>query len=166
MARLPELNRENRIPCVMRHPLPSRIPPTIGFHRKTTQTRRFRAERGFLRCDRGWSTNSQPTRPRRRSVGKEETTTLARSSLLRVQCRCSALARFRWLNFGDQQDTQSRNRSDERKMHETRTRTRNAGSLEAAGPFQPRRSDPNFPLMTLPQEVMTSGRTVEIANGQ
>src|SRR5215471_14118839 len=30
-------------------------------------------------------------------------------------------------------------------MHETRTRTRNAGSLDAAGPFQPRRSDANFP---------------------
>jgi len=24
----------------------------------------------------------------------------------------------------------------------------------------------SYPLMTLPQEVMTSGRTVEIANGQ
>src|SRR6516162_4441145 len=118
MARLPELKKwgtvKTRIPCVMRHPLQSRIPPTIGFHRKTTQTRRFKAERGFLRCDRGWNTNSQPTRPRRRSVEGEETTTLARSSVLRVQCRCSALARFWWLNFGDQQDTQSRNRSDEK----------------------------------------------------
>ena len=117
----------------------------LVFHRKTAQTRRFTAERGFLRCDRGWNTNSQPTRPRRRAVEGEETTTLARSSVLRVQCRCSALARFRWLTFGDQQDTQSRNRSDERKMHETRTRTRNAGSLDAPGPFQPRRSDANFP---------------------
>src|SRR6516162_3980747 len=107
MARLPELNRENRIPCVMRHRQEYR--QLLVFHRKTAQTRRFTAERGFLRCDRGWNTNSQPTRPRRRSVEGEETTTLARSSVLRVQCRCSALARFWWLNFGDQQDTQSRN---------------------------------------------------------
>ena len=32
-----------------------------------------------------------------------------------------------------------------RKMHETRTRTRNAGSLDTGGRFQPRRSDANFP---------------------
>ena len=30
-------------------------------------------------------------------------------------------------------------------MHETRTRTQNTGSLDAAGRFQPRRSDANFP---------------------
>jgi hypothetical protein len=39
---------------------------------------------------------------------------LAHPSVLRVQCRYSALERFRWPFFGDQQDTQSRNRSDEK----------------------------------------------------
>jgi hypothetical protein len=54
-------------------------------------------------------------------------------------------------------------------MHETRTRTRSAGSFDAAGPFHLGRSDcANFPANDVhePHEVMTSGRTVEIANGQ
>jgi hypothetical protein len=54
-------------------------------------------------------------------------------------------------------------------MHETRTRTRSAGFFDAAGPFHLGRSDgANFPAndMHEPHEVMTSGRTVEIANGQ
>ena len=28
----------------------SRIPLTIGFHRRTAQTRKFKAERGFMSC--------------------------------------------------------------------------------------------------------------------
>ena len=54
-----------------------------------------------------------------------------------------------------------------RKM--TRTGTGSAGSFDVARPFHPGRSDrANFPANDAhePHEVTTSGRTVEIANGQ
>ena len=159
--------RKNRNRGETRRSNASRIPPIVGFHRKTRQTRRFAAGRGFLRCDCGWNTNSQPTRSRRRSVEGEETTTLARYSVLRVQCRYSALARFQWLNFGDQEDTQSRKRSDEKgrcMRHGLALGMlalwRRLGRSSQDVPTQ------TSPPMTLPQEGMTSGRTVEIANGQ
>ena len=69
MTRLPELKkngtRENRNRGAMRHPPASRIPPTIGFHRKTSQTRRFGAERGFLRCGCGLNHKQPGDRPPR-----------------------------------------------------------------------------------------------------
>jgi hypothetical protein len=115
---------------------------------QTRQTRRSAAGRGFLRCDCGLR-HKQPAEPVREGLSKARNEFRHNDTrsipALRVQCRYCAPARFRWLFFGDQQDTQSRNRSDERKMHETRTRTWNAGSLDAAGPFQPERSDAKFP---------------------
>jgi hypothetical protein len=110
--------RENRERGETRPSRASRIPPTAGFHQKTTQTRRFRVECGFLRC--GCCLNhkqpgGRPTAKARRERGAELLLmTLARSYVLRVQCHYSALARFRWLNFGDQEDTQSRKRSNEK----------------------------------------------------
>src|SRR5260370_39082213 len=43
MTRLPELMKRGTVKTasLVRHPLPSRIPLTIGFQRKTTQTRKI-----------------------------------------------------------------------------------------------------------------------------
>jgi hypothetical protein len=86
-------------------------------NRKTRQTRRSAAGRGFLRCDCGVR-HKQPAEPVREGLSKagnefrhHDTRSIP---ALRVQCRYCAPARFRWLFFGDQQYTQSRNRSDEK----------------------------------------------------
>jgi hypothetical protein len=150
----------------MQHPLPSRIPLAIGFHGKTTRTRKFRAERVFLGCGCGLNHKQPDDREVRRETQSKILLVTRSISVLRVQRRYSALVRFRWLNFDDHQHNQSRNRSDERKLRETQTRTRNTGCLDAAGLFRPGRSGESSPLMTLPQEEMTSGRSGEIADGE
>src|SRR5262249_25915982 len=55
-----------------------------------------------------------PAKVCRRGGTSSVTTTLARSSVLHVQCRCSALARFRWPKCGKQKATKSRNRREKR----------------------------------------------------
>jgi hypothetical protein len=157
----------------MRHPRVSRIPPIGGFHRKTRQTRRFAAGRGFLRCDCGLNHKQPGDRtPRRPGVSGGRNLLpmkLAHPSELRVQYLYCALARFRWLFFGASRTLSLGIAQTKRRMHETRTRIRSAGSFDAAEPLQPGRSDrANFPANDFPEphEVMTLGRTVEIANGQ
>ena len=118
------------------------------FNRKTRQTRRSAAGRGFLRCD-GGLRHKQPGEPVREAPSKARneflTTTLARSPRFAFN---AATAHRR--DFGGSSSVISRTISlgiaqTKRRMRETPTRTRNAGSLDAAGPFQPGRSDAKFP---------------------
>src|SRR5258708_39321892 len=106
----PELEKsgagENRDRSEMRRSRASRIPPTVGFNRKTRQTRRTAAGRGFLRCDCGLR-HKQPAEPVREGLSKARNEFRHHNTrsipALRVQCRYRALARLRWLFFGYQQ---------------------------------------------------------------
>ena len=89
-----------------------------------------------------WSASAKARRER---GAKFLLMTLARSS-----CYAFNAATPHWRDFGGLTSVISRTLSlgiaqTKRKMHETRTRTQNAGFLDAAGPFQPGRSDAPLP---------------------
>jgi|SRR5579864_214610 len=121
MARPPELEksgaRENRDRGETRRSRASSIPPTVGFepqNQADAEIRRW-ARIPALRLLRKTQTASEPVREGLSKAGNEFRHHDTRSiPALRVQCRYCAPARFRWLFFGDQQYTQSRNRSDEK----------------------------------------------------
>jgi hypothetical protein len=102
MARPPELEksgaREKRDRGETRRSRASSIPPSVGFSRKTRQTRRSAAGRGFLRCDCGLrhQQSAEPVREGLSKAGNEFRHRDTRSiPALRVQFRYCALARFR-----------------------------------------------------------------------
>jgi hypothetical protein len=121
MTRCPDLDKsgasENRDPGETQCSRTLRIPPTVGLERKTRQTRRFVAGRGFLRCECRLR-HKQPAEPAcaKPAEGKERVSSSQRSLNPRASRSMPLLrtARFPRRFFGDQQDTQSWNRSHQK----------------------------------------------------